>query len=44
MKNYIGIIENNSILYGYAWFSFITKIKITLYGEKPPGLKNYLKK
>jgi len=44
MNNYIGIVENNNMIKGYAWFSFLAKLKITLYGEKSPNIKNFLKK
>jgi len=43
MKNYIGIIENQNMIKAYAWYSYITRIKINLYGESSPRLKNFLK-
>ena len=43
MKNYIGIIENQNMIKAYAWYSYITKTKIILYGEKGLRLKTFLK-
>jgi len=44
MKHYIGIIENQNMIKAYAWYSYITKKKIILYGEKSLRLKTFLKK
>ena len=44
MNNYIGIIEDKSIIKAYAWYSYLTKSKIILFGEKNTGLKTFLKK
>jgi len=44
MTSFIGIIENHNMIKAYAWFSYIKREKIYLYGENHLRLKTFLKK
>jgi|TARA_B100000315_G_scaffold136259_1_gene125559 hypothetical protein len=44
MINNIGIIENSLMIYAYAWYAYLFKKKIVIFGENLPRLNSFLGK